>query len=437
MPEDTPEFTQTTIDGNYFVDPRPYNLPPSEDVIAESAVGGEDFIDVYPKEESGKGYHPYELEINVGQMRQVELRCYYGTLYYSIAAIQVQATPIDDSAADADKAWGIKGQSELPGLGNITPASFINQDKGTSTKYATFQGGTLKSDGTIPDSCIGDVYLEFFLDSQNHAITEATIKFIPEDDPIPQEQPCGKLEVENDKLMRRNPKGKYFIKIGSFNNPMKSRVPITQCIEDHQYYATTIIDNSAAPDIPPDDPEYAVDNIPDDDETEQMTAADPVKDAESIIPGADRDVDTEESLVIPDVDLTPPVDPTVNPHTTYGQEAHNETYGPHQPNHQIRLRAEMVRHGTGLYDPDNTNVSRDAISPEQTGDFADELEVPATEHPTGAFGGTGAAGSAATSDGTGYIQSGSISSISSIIALQRKSPQGSPGGSPSSGSFST
>lgn len=72
----------------------------------------------------------------------------------------------------------MKGQSALPGFGNLTPAAFINREKGVSSKYAKFKpSGKKASDGSLPDSCVGDVVLEFVLDSANHAITEAQVLF--------------------------------------------------------------------------------------------------------------------------------------------------------------------------------------------------------------------------------------------------------------------
>ena len=42
-------------------------------------------------------------------------------------------------------------------------------------------------------------------------------------------------------------RSKYHLKIGSFNSPKDTPIPITQSIEDHVYYATTIVEDSEAP----------------------------------------------------------------------------------------------------------------------------------------------------------------------------------------------
>ena len=116
-----------------------------------------------------------------------------------------------------------------------------------------------------------------------------------------------------------------------------------------------------------------------------------------------------------------------------------EKLGTNQPNSDIRTDRAVRKATYSPYGMDHgvELVHRAFAGAQPTGDFSDEIEVHAIEHPAGALYSTGAAGSAATSDGTGYSARAEIESISPLIANQVKSPQGSPGGSPSSGSFST
>ena len=436
MPEEPPEFVPTTPDGESFHEFLDWRFDPHENTVVGNEYPGEDYIDVHPKDEAGRDYHPYELEIFDQPDGTVELRCYYGTIYYSIAAIQVQSVPLDASASDANKAWGVKGQSALPGFGNLTPAAFINREKGVSSKYAKFKpSGKKASDGSLHDSCVGDVVLEFVLDSANHAITEAQVLFFHKDVNIPVEEPCGKLDVENNKLRRENTKGKYYLKIGSFNKASEAAVSITQCIEDHVYYATTIIDVSADKEDG-DDTKYDDTVVPTETDADTFSAVDPVNDDVDIIPGDKGGLDEEGTE---GGDPTPEDrakrDTSVQPNTHGGADNLSTKYGNNQPNNKFRMNSALAR--TGVYDDGTTgneDLSRD-IKPKLVSDYADDLEIPAIIHPQGAFYQTGAAGSPATSDGTGYVTTGEIPSISPIIADQIKSPQGSPGGSPSSGDY--
>tara|TARA_R110002074_G_scaffold230315_4_gene401875 strand:+ start:10322 stop:11662 length:1341 start_codon:yes stop_codon:yes gene_type:complete len=445
MAEDTPEFVTTTADGDFFHDPREDPFAPSEVTTIGNAFPGDSNIDVYPKEEIGKGYHPYELEINEKPNGSVELRCYYGTIYYSIAAIQVQPAPIDASVSDANKAWGIKSQSALPGFGNLTPASFIHPEKGTSQKFCRMKPkGRRKGDGGLPNSCVGDVLLEYYLDSQNHAITEATVYFVHKDEPIPDEEPCGKLDIVGGKLKRKSPTGKYILKIGSFNSSEDSKLQITQCIEDHIYYATTIIDGQPWEDG--DDSSYSGALVPPvTDVTDPFGVDDPVEIDPEIDPGVNPEGEGDDD---PDDLYNDPPTPEVEPHVLTPADGNaqpksgvntrvSEKLGANQPNSDRRTDTAR-RRTSSPYDLDHgAELVQRGIYPEAIGDFSDENEVHATEHPAGALYSTGAAGSAATSDGTGYSTRADIESISPIHRLQTKSPQGSPGGSPSSTAFST
>ena len=73
--------------------------------------------------------HPFQLEV-LEQDERTQFVCYYGVLYFSIAAIQVEGFDVGGTTR-----FGIKGQSPLPSFGNITPASFIGE-KGENRKFS-------------------------------------------------------------------------------------------------------------------------------------------------------------------------------------------------------------------------------------------------------------------------------------------------------------
>ena len=64
------------------------------------------------------------------------------------------------------------------------------------------------------------------------------------------------------------------------------------------------------------------------------------------------------------------------------------------------------------------------------------VKIPAATTTGANFGGTGAAGTPATTDQDGYIPTGDIEGLTELHETQTESPTGSPGGSPSSTSFS-
>lgn len=348
---------------------------------------GDDFIEVNPSEvDPQKKYHPFELEIS-DENGKTEFRCYYGALYFSIAAIQVEGFDVDGTTR-----FGIESQSKLPSFGNITPANFIGQEKGDTKKFSVLKAG---DNGDIT---YGTVYLRFWLDSANHTISECSLSFIPKGEEIPDEAPCGELKKVNNKLLREAPtKGRYHIKIGSFNSPEDTPLSITQTIEDHLYYATTIVDVSEAP-APSDGTTYSQTTIADEENPYGTFEAPPEQDTTNNLPTA-----TNQPNFIPT-----------------GES--NKAAQPNQPNPETPL--------FGTLDATQPDAVIGGTEEDPNLDSVDT--VPTVDHTGGFFGGHGAAGSSAPSDGTGYVETGSISSVSSLIAIQEDSPTGSAGGSPSS-----
>ena len=395
MPEVPPENPKSTIDGISTIENWPYNYGPHSNTPFSNDYAGLGNIELYPQgREPNKDYHPFELEFHIDKNDEVELRCYYGVIYYSIAAIQIE--PFDDNdTSDANKRFGIKSQSKLPGIGNLTPAGFISRDDGSNTKYCSLKKGRLSPNGKPPSSSYGTVFLRFFLDSANHKISEADINFVGKDENLDPEDPCGELKrVGTDKLLREEPtKGMYYLKIGSFNAPEDSSVQITQSIEDHVYYATTIIENSEAP-AESDGGSYST-----------TTTADNPNPPESFGPATvDPPADVDETI-----DASPPVI-TPNP-----EDGDSDAASPNQPNNQVNIPGVFPR-------TDFTTI-------------VDEVVVPSQDVSGTAFGGTGAAGDPGTDDQTDAVTTGDIPGLTEIHKIQSESPQGSPGGSPSSGSF--
>ena len=125
MPEVPPENPKSTIDGISTIENWPYNYGPHSNTPFSNDYTGQGNIELYPQgREPNKDYHPFELEFHIDKNDEVELRCYYGVIYYSIAAIQIE--PFDDNdTSDANKRFGIKSQSKLPGIGNLTSFKFL------------------------------------------------------------------------------------------------------------------------------------------------------------------------------------------------------------------------------------------------------------------------------------------------------------------------
>jgi len=344
---------------------------------------GADAISINPTDLSDGKKHPFQLEV-LEQGERTQFVCYYGVLYFSIAAIQVEGFDVGGTTR-----FGIKGQSPLPSFGNITPASFIGE-KGENRKFSI-----LSNKGKY-----GTVYLKFYLDAANHTISECTLSFIPQEDEIPEEEPCGKLEKVNNKLLREAPnRGRYHIKIGSFNETASGETSITQSIEDHLYYATTIIDGSEAP-ADSDGATFSLTTTATDDNPAGTFEAPRQSTGNNNLPTA-----------------------TNNPNFIPSGES-NKNAQPNQPNPEVPI-----------FDGDPSiieEIDEPSFIPPTDNEFGEEPSIIETpEHTGGFFGGFGAAGSSAPSNGTGYIDTGSISSISSILALQENSPQGSDGGIPS------
>lgn len=394
MSEEVPPSPENSIDGSGNVQDWPYPFDGRQDFSSENDFFGESIIEVYPQdnEDANKNYHPFELEFHVDEENEVELRCYFGILYFSIAAIQIEAFD-DNDTSDANKRFGIKSQSKLPGIGNITPAGFISQDDGSNTKYCSLKRGTLGPNGEVPVNSFGTVYLRFFLDSANHKISEADINFVADADQLDPEEPCGELKrVGTDKLLREEPtKGMYYLKIGSFNPPQNSSVLITQMIEDNVYYSTTIIDNSEAPQNS-DGAEYSTTTVPANPNTPESFGPATVDPPVSVETG-------DTGVVIQS--------PRPNPETGGGVTQN-------QPNDQENL----PERGT------LTTIVEEVV------------KIPAATTTGANFGGTGAAGTPATTDQDGYIPTGDIEGLTELHETQTESPTGSPGGSPSSTSFS-
>ena len=400
MAYDPPEENATTgADGMGGFGTSPHETPHFNkwpfDPYQEEHIGndywGEEFIAVHPDDEIGnKDYHPYELEVHIDEKDNKQYRCYFGTLFFSIAAIQTEAFTVSDGSGGTSVRFGIKGQSKLPGFGNIIPSSFINQNDGAHAKFAKLD---------VPNGVFGTVYLSFWLDAANHTISEATIDFVLDGEKAQDEAPCGILEKVNDELLRKAPtKGRYHLKIGTFHNPDKADDQITQLIEDHQYYATTIVDTSKAPEGP-DGSSYATDEVAEEDE-------DPYGNFEAPSSSEASDVSLVGITNNPNVGLPTGTSPG------FGDQSN-------QPNYRKQnVIPTATRDGFDTFAEYPTTI--------QGGDYFPSSD----QHQN--FGLTGAAGSYAPSDGTGYSDTGSVSSITGNYNIQLTPPTGGPGGSPSS-----
>ena len=392
---------RSNIEGVGNIETWPYPFGPHADSEFKNAYPGQGLLEVYPQgNEGNKDYHPYELEFHVDDDNNVELRCYYGTIYYSITGIQLEAFD-DNDTSDANKRFGIKGQRVLPGIGNITPAGFISRDDGTNKKYCGLGRGKLDARGNPPDKCFGTVYLVFYVDSNNRIVSEAEIQFIEKGEELEEEEPVGELKrVGTDKLLRDDPrKGKYHLKIGSFNSPKDTPIPITQSIEDHVYYATTIVEDSEAP-SPGDGSSFSY----------TTTATPPAGETFSAAKAPDP-VDPDNPFI-----PTTAVEQPNQPNPTGGSFSNQPNY---KDDHAVG--------GLGI----------DAQQPDPV--FEDETEEQLTVPPqdTGDtfFGGHGG-GPIVTTDSDDYIDSGSISGLTEIYEEQIEDPTGGGTSSATSTSYS-
>jgi len=398
---DEKEFPQSprhTIEGEGNIENWDYKFGPGQDVPFENSFGGQGDIQVFPQgNEGNKLYHPYELEYHVGDDDETELRCYYGTMFYSINAIQTEGFTVSSTTY-----FGIKGQSLIAGLGSIDPASFIDQDKGSTTKYCKLRTGKLQPNGEPPPNSYGTVYLRFFVDAPNHKVTAADIKFLPKGQELEEEEPCGVLEKVNNKLLRKAPNiGRYHLKIGSFNSPQDSGIQITQSLEDHVYYAATIVDNSEAP-AGSDGGDYSFTTVPPEESTSTETF-----DAPPVNPDPDVNVQSPQP-------------------TSLGGSSTNQPEG-------VSLRPGFDT----IVDEVNARPSQRTLRPGFDTIVEDINAIPTVDTGSTAFGGTGAAGSAGTSDTTGYVDTGDLpDNLESSYSQQTESPQGSAGGSATSTSYS-
>lgn len=416
MPEDVPENQKTTIDGVGFVEKWPYPFGPHDNTPIENDYQGQGSIELYPQgNEGNKDYHPYELEYHVNEEGIAELRCYYGVIYYSITAIQTESFQVSSTYY-----FGVKGQSPLPGIGSITPAGFINQDTGATQKFARHELGPVNEDGSPPDDGFGTVYLRFWLNAKNKKIQAADLNYLEKGAALDEEKPCGELKKEDNKLMREEPNlGRYHLKIGSFNSPEDGDIPITQSIEDHIYYATTVVDNSADPTVGQSTFHYTT--VADDGDYTPARFVAP--------PG------------MPDPNILPNI--LNSPRTTKSQTK----YGPGAGNQDDPKVLDPHPRDTGRNNPDyltfrkfTTTDNFPTTYQTQSGDFRQQrssMIIPGQVVDGAAFGGTGAAGGPGTSDVTGYTTTGTTpGNIEDEYTVQLFGPDGSAGGSATSSSYS-
>lgn len=401
MADEIDSNIDSNIEGVGNIENWPYPFGPHSDTPFSNSYPGEGLLEVYPQgNEGNKDYHPYELEFHVDDDNKVELRCYYGVVYYSITGIQLEGFD-DNDTSDANKRFGIKGQSKLPGIGNITPAGFISRDDGSNKKYCSLKKGKLNARGNPPDNCFGTVYLVFYVDSNNKSVSEAEILFLEKGQELEEEEPVGELKrVGTDKLLRDKPrKGKYHLKIGSFNAPIDTPIPITQSIEDHVYYATTIIEDSEAP-SPGDGSSFSY----------TTTATPPIGETFSAAKAPDP-VDPDTPFI-----PTTPVDQPNQPNPTGGST--------NQPNYQDKQ--------TVGNDFDLGARQPDAVFEDETDE---QLTVPPQDTGDTYFGGHGG-GEIVTTDSDDYIESGTIDGLSEIYEEQVEDPAGGGTLSATSTSFS-
>ena len=417
MPEDVPNQTPTTVDGIGLVENWPWPFAPNTNTPIENDYSGAGAIELSPlPNEGNKRYHPYELEYHVDENDNAELRCYYGVIHYSIGAIQTEAFTVDST-----KRYGIKSQSLIPGMGTCTPAGFINQENGSTQKFCSKGLGKVNPNGRPPSTAFGTVYLRFYVDALNHKVSGADINFVGRGNDLANEEPVGDLKKVGDKLLRNPNTGRYHLKIGSFNSPEDTIVPITQSIEDHVYYAVTIVD--ASDDYETSDGDYSDGTIapPEDDEPDRFTV-DAQQPDPPVFPGVDRpegENTSNKTKLGPgagdggDVGGT---DEDINPKD-------NNPANPDYMNLKRYTAADgVVEYYQQLFEW-NLQQQTDVVP-------AQEVE--------GAFGGTGAAGSGGTSDLTGYNANVATlpNNIEEESAAQLLGPDGSAGGSATSTSYS-
>ena len=414
MPENVPDNQKTTVDGVGFVEKWPWPFGPHTNTPVDNDYSGRGEIELTQlPEEGNKRYHPYELEYHVDDNDNVELRCYYGVVHYSIGAIQTEAFTVSSTTY-----FGIKSQSPIPGIGTCTPAGFINQDTGSTAKFASLAGlGKVSPNGTPPPGVFGTVYLVFWVDALNHKVKGADIQFVTKEGDLEKEAPIGELKKVNDNLFRNPNTGRYHLKIGSFNDPQDTIVPITQSIEDHVYYAVTIVDKSGG--------------------TESDYSDGTITPTENTDP--DRfvvDAQQPDPPVIPGID--DPEENTSNK-TKLGPGAGDGT--------DVGGTSDVINpRETNAANPDYMQMKRWASKGGVVEYYQQQFEwnlqqdtgVVAPQEINGAFGGTGAAGTGGTSDLTGYNANAATLpyNIEEESAAQLLGPDGSAGGSATSSSYS-
>lgn len=414
MADEVPPENESTISGVGTIEQWPYPFGSHADTPVGNDYSGQGAIELSPLvDEGNKAYHPFELEYHVDDEGVAELRCYYGVIHYSIAAIQTESFQVSSTYY-----FGVKGQSKLPGIGTVTPAGFVNQDTGAIQKYASKTLGTVNADGSPPDDAYGTVYLRFWVNAKNKVVQGADINFVERGGVLDQEEPCGELKKENNKLMREKPNlGRYHLKIGSFNSPEDSIIPITQMIEDHVYYATTVVENSGDPTTGEED--YSYTNVADTEDT---------------------DPDTFQTPITPQQP-----DPVImSPRTDNNQTK----YGPDSGEEDDDLVLDPSPRDTARNNPNYTTMRRFGTTAEypqtvyyqQQAEWVmqhDPLVVPSQPLEGAAFGGTGAAGTPGTSDVAGFTAAGTIpGDIEDRMSVQIFGPDGSGGGSATSSSYS-
>ena len=134
---------------------------------------------------------------------------------------------------------------------------------------------------------------------------------------------------------------------------------------------------------------------------------------ESLSADVSSDITPGISLTIASVRIPAAASPPVI--TPNPEDGDSDAASPNQPNNQVNIPGVFPR-------TDFTTI-------------VDEVVVPSQEVTGTAFGGTGAAGDPGTDDQTDAVTTGDIPGLTEIHKIQSESPQGSPGGSPSSGSF--
>ena len=428
MAEDVPENQKTTIDGVGFVEKWPNPFGPHENTPIGTDYQGEGSIELYPQGNDGnKDYHPFELEYHVDDDGMAELRCYYGVIHYSIAAIQTEAFTVSST-----KRFGIKSQNKLPGIGTVTPVGFVNQETGATQKFTRYPVGKVGADGSPPETAFGTVYLRFYVDALNYVVKGADINFVEKGGTVEEEVPCGELKKVGDKLLRNPNVGRYRLKIGSFNSPQDTSIPITQSIEDHVYYATTIVGPSA--DYESSDGDFSDGTIAalEGSSPERFTVDGNIgaQQPDPVVPGPLPRTGFETSVQTPTSNQTKLGPGAVLEGTTEAPTTFDpKDYARNQPDYTtLHTTPQLANQGLSTYYQQQADVARPGF---------DTTVVPPQEI-DGTFGGTGAAGTGGTSDVTGYNTDAATlpDNIESEMEVQLFGPDGSAGGSATSSSYS-